>query len=573
MTAVALSPLQAQRQNALLNMALFSLVVLFLLLKARLLFLQNINWDEFLFLSRVHEAIRGDLAQTLQTAYVHAFTWLQYIPGNEIEQIFAARLVMLALQAGTAVFICLIGRRLMGTTEGLLSALLYLTFSYNMDHGTSFRADPIAVFLITGALWLLVRDKEQMVEIFGASILIAVAGMITIKSIFYAPTLAIAVLCFRGQRFTRDNIKQLIVLGLSSLVLFIIFYQVHDTLAVNNEGYSVTERIGSSSNTVFSAGFNPRASYLWVSFWHNTVEWYAIIVGLVLAITALVRPKPSRTAIGIVALALPLVTLLFYRNSFPYYYVFILGSGTLLGGFLAHKLKTYFSTRAPQKFHAIIAIVAVLLLGKMLVYIYQQNSDQVVAQRQLIDMVHRIFPEPVAYIDRNSMISSYPKKGFFMSTWGMETYNSAGEPIMEELIRQTQPVFLLENTRALQLENLSISPNDHLFPEDTQILREHFIPHWGLIRVLGKQIDLDQPGLSYTSEILVAGTYTVEAEGPVHINSQVFSPGDTVDLAAGYHSFESEISALSVTLRWGDNLYMPSEEPSQQRLFKRFLYY
>src|SRR5678815_1248858 len=57
----------------------------------------NINWDEFYFLSHVYALKRNELTFVLQSAYTHLFTWLTRLPGSEIDQISAGRLVMVLL--------------------------------------------------------------------------------------------------------------------------------------------------------------------------------------------------------------------------------------------------------------------------------------------------------------------------------------------------------------------------------------------------------------------------------------------------------------------------------------------
>lgn len=43
---------------------------------------QNINWDEFNYLTLVHTYLRGELATRLQTFHVHLFTWLPGLAPN-----------------------------------------------------------------------------------------------------------------------------------------------------------------------------------------------------------------------------------------------------------------------------------------------------------------------------------------------------------------------------------------------------------------------------------------------------------------------------------------------------------
>ena len=59
-------------------------------------------------------------------------------------------------------------------------------------------------------------------------------------------------------------------------------------------------------------------------------------------------------------------------------------------------------------------------------------ANQQRQQKETLDLVHRLFPEAVPYIDRCSMVSTFPKVGFFMSSLGMRFYHERGEPIMEE---------------------------------------------------------------------------------------------------------------------------------------------
>ena len=54
----------------------------------------NVNWDEFFFLNHVYALKRNELTFVLQSAYTHLFRWLTRLPGNEIDQISAGRLVM-----------------------------------------------------------------------------------------------------------------------------------------------------------------------------------------------------------------------------------------------------------------------------------------------------------------------------------------------------------------------------------------------------------------------------------------------------------------------------------------------
>src|SRR5262249_30472793 len=89
--AAASAPSAGRQAKAVawMEAALALLIGLELLFRYQLLFRLNINWDEFLFLSKIHDYRRGDLASPLQTFYVHFFAWLPLVPGNEVTQVIA----------------------------------------------------------------------------------------------------------------------------------------------------------------------------------------------------------------------------------------------------------------------------------------------------------------------------------------------------------------------------------------------------------------------------------------------------------------------------------------------------
>src|SRR5688572_25104833 len=70
----------------------------------------NVNWDEFYFLSHVHDLARGELVLFLQGAYTHAFRWLALAGDDEMDQVLRGRLVMCALLAVAGVLTYVLAR-------------------------------------------------------------------------------------------------------------------------------------------------------------------------------------------------------------------------------------------------------------------------------------------------------------------------------------------------------------------------------------------------------------------------------------------------------------------------------
>jgi hypothetical protein len=195
------------------------------------------------------------------------------------------------------------------------------------------------------------------------------------------------------------------------------------------------------------------------------------------------------------------------------------------------------------------------------------------AQHEVLSQIHRIFPRPVVYIDGCSMVSSYPKVGFFMSAAGMRNYLRRGEPIMDGLLAGKKPLFLLENIRYLDL-NSSEPPRsaggEGLFEVDWAALRSYFIHHWGQVWVMGKQFSLGPATELRHFEIIAPGLYTVESQTDILIDGTLYRQGDVVQLEEGAHTIESKGANATIRLRWGDHLCRPDSEPERTNLLGSF---
>lgn len=547
------------------------LLVLFAL-KLHLIFLHNVNWDEFLFLAKVHAALRNDLGSALQTAYVHAFTWLPRVSENEIEQVIAARGVMLLLQAGTCGLIFLVGRGLFkSSSAAFVAALAYLSFSYVVDHGTSFRADPIAVFLLMFALWLIVRDRGGQWVLVLAGMLAALAGMVTVKSAFYLPTLLLATLFLRQDKPMRARFAEALAFGLAAALAFMFLYFLHRYAIDITRTYSAVSMVTRSADKVILLDqFFPRKAYLVYTFNRDTLAWWLVLGGVVLATVTAMKSGSRMRGTGLLGLSLPLLTLVFYRNAFPYYYVFILAGPAILGAATIAWLQGRLSGDNSKYFRIVFGMVIVVLIASGLERYLQSNVDRTVAQRQLIGTVHQMFPKPVPYVGHAPIVPSFPYVGFFMSTWGMENYIEAGKPIMRDLLLEQRPVFLTSSI----FSRMAIPPGSGAAPtvvaEDVAVLRSNFLQHWGPIWVAGKKIELLKAGTSERFEILVPGVYTLGGDTSVTIDGVRRIPGDAIEFAVGFHTLRAERAPAAIMLRWGTDLYRPPYAPVRAPIFVPF---
>ena len=144
--------------------------------KLWLVFAQNINWDEFYYLSQVHDWRRGTLDQALQTLHVHLFAWLTLLPGNEVLQIIAARVVYFGLHLATTALLYAIARRVFDRELALLCTFFYFSFSFVVDNATSFRTDGLAVLLVLAAVHLLLLPRRSWPHLVAAGTATALAA-------------------------------------------------------------------------------------------------------------------------------------------------------------------------------------------------------------------------------------------------------------------------------------------------------------------------------------------------------------------------------------------------------------
>lgn len=562
------------RVGSEIEVLLLGLILLSLAAKLHLVLARQINWDEFYYLSFVHRYGDGSLTVALQTLHVHAFQWLGRVGVNEVSQIVAARLVLFALSLATTWLVYDLARRFLERPGALAATAAYAGFNFVLLHGASFRTDPIATFLLMTGLRLVLAQEKRWAAIATAGLLWAVAFLVTAKSVFYAPSLIVLLLASApGATSLPRRLAEPALLSLCAAAGFVLLYALHESALAAPPSDAVSEGAhlsGAYQKTVSSAGFFPQFSIFWRSVLGNGLVWPAIVAGGLIALHGLLRAPPERRArwLALGALAAPATSLLFYRNSFPYFYPMILAPAAVLAGLAAESLLA-----RPQRWALSLLRAGVVTLFATLLMTYVVGlRDGLADQRRLLAAVHRIFPEPVAYIDRCSMVSAFPKAGFFMSSWGMENYLAAGRPLMREIIERDQPAFLLANVSYLEEafdDPGSAEEPPILLAQDVAVLRDNYIPHWGPIHVAGKTLRREGAA-ARPFEILIAGTYTLEAAGAVLIDGRIVRPGEQVSLNRGRHRLQASAPATDIVLRWGANLPRPDERAPVGPVFRGF---
>lgn len=546
-----------------------------LFLKLQLIFQIAINQDEFLYLSKIHLYNQGNLTNQFQTFHVHFFSWLSSISENEVTQVIAARSALYLLFLGSCIYTYLVGRQYINRSGALFGVLCYISFSYVVVNGSSFRSDTISTFLFLLSVYHLIDTRRPIISSVIAGLAMALSLMVTIKAFVHLLTIGVILLCLlllarnRGHGF--KQLGSFIIALISGYFLFRSFHIA--TLLSTELGKPKQILSGAFSKVVIFDNLLPGWRFLELSIRQDSVIWILFLVGIIVAIRDLILRKGQNRDDNLVIFAflIPLLSLIFYRNAFPYYYVFIMAPATIFCGVVVHKITEHFTK--PRRIFCVVLIVGLysLVFINFLHYYVAFSSKRTIAQSELLEAVHKMFPEPVPYIDGCSMVSSFPTAGFFMSSWGMENYLGANKPIMKDILTQEKPLFLLADVPHL---NLSLpwgkalsATNYSLSMEDWDILTSSFIQHWGIVYVPGKEFALKSKVKCQSFEILIPGTYTLEGEAVVSINGIAYEPGDTINLKKGSHIVSTQEDSGKAALRWGDHLYKPSNKPSSDPLF------
>ncbi len=535
----------------------------------------NINWDEFWYLSFVHTLLRNELTLVLQGAYTHLFTWLPVVGANEADQVVAARMVMLALWGLTG---WLIWRLASHWFRGLAAAappFVYLSLVPVMTHGGSFRSDSMLAPLLMAATLLLSSSRRSDKDELLAGLAIGIAAAVTIKVLLFAPMLALLVVYGglepgnAGKRRLLPVLRSTLRVGATAAIVAVVAIAAHaaaiagssSTLQGAIEAESVTRFAARTATaTLLESGLFPRGDIFRLYADWQPLPWLLIGLGAI--------ASAFRRRFDVAALALALFPIVFYRNAFPYFYVAMIAPASLLAGYAVTTIGDYVASKEPRL--ATPLLVFLLWLG--LAYQGLQPAGRLLQdnqsiQREIVAGIHEIFPEPVNYIDRCGMISSFRKVNFFMSTWGMTKYLAAEQPVMERTAELARPAFMVTNVPAL----FTARPDRYgLLEADRAFLQRSYSRYWGPIRVAGGTGKLSA-GETGVLHVPFAGDYRIESPVPLLIDGQHRQPGDVFAVSgpveirpvAGFEPPEP----LAVKLVLASARPPPRSEPPPQGIF------
>lgn len=527
-----------------------------LVLQITLVLNRAINWDEFYHYSQVQKLAAGTLSEPLQTLYTRAFLWVTALPGGGIDHIITIRWFMLGCEAITCAAIIGIGARFASRSAAWLAALAYAGGGYVMQHASSFRFDGPAAALLMSAAWIMLRSRLGPLAIMAIGLLAGTAAMLTIKTVLYAPVfIGIAWLRWNESGRSRGGLLRLGMIGLASLAAFGAIYWLHAASLAGNADGQAKAVLGWAGGEMFHFGLQP--------YWQHN-HWLHHLKGFVmaplLALLVIAMPvllwrdrREASEKFALVGLLAPLATLIFYHNTAPYFFVFMLAPvcAALAIGF-DQALLRYSET-------ALAALLGLLALAVWSV----EASGPLDRQRQILAAAEVMFPDHPAYFDSSAVLGTFPKANAFFTPLGLSLYRQGIHAAMADTMAK-QVVPLVVSTDALFVRALTTrDPVPELLDRDLAALREGYIQLWGPFWVAGR----DFTGRTDFT-LRVPGAYRIEGSA-LRIDGQLFQPGATVELARGLHRAEPGGGKVSRII-WAKVKTVPSQPAPTGPLFTDF---
>lgn len=504
---------------------------------------RSINWDEFWFYSQVELVARGEFIQPLQTIHTRLFAWLPGLPGSEIDHILVARLFMWACALVTAGGIYLLAEKFADKRTALLAVAAYMGAGYVLQHSIAFRVDPIVTALLTSALCVAARTRLTPLWIALLGALIGLAAMVTIKFVLWAPAFAgMALWQWHEEKYDPRYLARWFAAGAVALATFALLYMLHSVDAGGGEARAAAEgTLSRSAGKMIGFLDSP----------HLPLIGKGVFTALPLALAIMLVPGvvlrlelPLAKRLALLALWLPVLTPVYYVNSLPYFYPFILPPVAVT---CALSLPIF------VRRYGMTVVAGVIGLSAAMVWVVDTRG---VTQKQetLIAAVHEVFPEPVNYFDCCGMIASFPKQNDFLTRYGVQRYLEAGEPTLLRAM-EAQPVpLVLDNNRQFS-RLIELGDSTEFLPADAAALRGTYVRFWADIYIAGRKLGAGETG---DWDVLVPGTYTVE--GTLEVNGTTYSDGELLALARGPARLANRGDS-EASLIWGENLVRPGIEP------------
>lgn len=513
------------------------------------IFRRGINWDEFNHYHHLWEHRRGDLADVFNTMHSRVFAWVPDLPGNAIDHIIVIRLFMFAFELAILAGIVGIARRFASHAVALLCALAYITFPFVFGHGYSFRFDPPSTALMILAMWAIIARPMDMKTIAIAGTLIGVALMITIKIVLLVPAFAgVLWLRWHEERLApafaiRTAAIGAFALGVAGVIFFLMSLGVKEAVIDASKA-----RVGGVGSIMFALEAKP----YWITAGVAAIK--APLVSALIALFFVCLPISDRSRaqkVALIGLFFTLTTLIYYHNTAPYFYVFLM-PWVLIACAIPMQW-------VAQRFSPVLLALIFTFSGVMT---YAMEGESPIAkQRALIDTAYATFPEDTVYFDFMGMLAQYRQANDFMTPLKVKRMHAEGRSVYSEAMAQGPVPLVFRND--WQWEALFRDPANPptlpdglpvFTPQDAAALTDTYIPFWGPFMLAGEVIPAGREPHRFT--LRVPGPYTVIG-GPLSLDGRVLAAGDVIELDRGEYRITAP-RAAEVTLRWGRNIEAPA---------------
>ena len=503
-------------------------------------FQRAINWDEFWHYSQIHQLAQGTLGRPLQTLHTRLFAWVVGLPGTGVDHIVIIRLFMFACEMVTVAAIVALGTRFSNRTTGLLCALAYLAFPFVFKHGYSFRFDPPAAALLMSTLVIITYSRLNGAAMLLAGVLLGIAPMVTIKIVLYAPAFAgLLWLRWSEQRFSPAYLGRLAGVAAIGAAVFALIFFLHSHGQPGEAGPQTRTIVTKAGAAMFGFKAMPYWSYAF------DAVGFAPLTALLIFLSPLAIAQSGKTRaerIALTGLLLPVTTLLFYHNTAPYYYSFMLPP-VVVGVSAAISWFT-------DRFGRVLITGALFATG--LITLISDPSSTIDRQRTLLRAADAMFPQPVNYFDFSGFLGKFPKANGFMTPVGIDIYLAGGmTPMRTTMEKKVVP--LLMNNDPMFDRLFAGGETPEFLPQDAAALRDNYLHFWGPYWLAGKTVDPGDPTMS--EEFLVPGPYTIR-DASLIVDGQTYRPGEIVELDRGAHLLRTA-EGKTARLIWGRSISEP----------------
>lgn len=536
----------------------FATLVGLLLVQLWLLWFKSFNWDEFLHYGHVFAARNGTLDAPFQVLHSRILYWVPDATASIVDQMRIARLFMFACTLVTLAAIFGLAQRFTSRENALLAAIAYLGAGYVFTQSFSIRADPMAAASLMSALYLMTARTNRLASYIAAGALVGLAGMITMKSVFYAPCFAgLAWLLWTQSKDKREALIYFATAALATILTFGVIYFWHKSnLAPLPERFAdMSKFIDGGRRWILPASYP--------AFKHvvRQVGWGLVFfVGMLFALSAWKTSKLSSPhRIALIGLAAPLLTLLFYRNTYPYFFVYLLAPVAVAvsasWGLLVRR-------------YGIAPVLGAMCIAPVVLAAFTPR-DIIFRQETVIDYLRSEYPQGTVYLARSNMLPDYPRVISHLATGpGLAGYHERQRPLVAEAFARGELSFILASSTSITNALQGVHGPWSFLPEDVAVMTNHYVNHWGLVFLEGEQIE----SVTGEQEITIprAGPYTLDGQAII-LDEVRIEHGETVVLERGTHSISCVTDCDLRTVLWrGEKLPTPPPAISGRTLYTNF---